>query len=333
MSHQRTETARRNFLTTTIASAVGLAISARARAAPEYPNKPLKILVGYAPGGTPDTIARILAEKLQGALGQPVVVDNRPGAGGTLAAGAVARSPADGYTLLVADVGELAIAPYTFKGLTYDTQKDFGPISMAGITPMFIVANAKTTGIKSIQELIAQAKSKPGQFDYGSAGIGSVHQIAMESFKKSAGIDIRHVPYKGSGQSVPALVAGDVPLLMTALPAVGGFVSSGQVRLLASTASKRFPETPDVPAISELFPGYDFPSQVGLLAPVGTPPDVIAKLSTLVAAVLNTEEIRDRFTKFGSVPSWSTPAEYTEGLRQSLKKYGEAVKSAGLETN
>jgi tripartite-type tricarboxylate transporter receptor subunit TctC len=325
--------AARKLLNIAMVTALSLTAGLAAGAGLDYPNKPVRVLVGYAPGGTPDTIARILSEKLQGVLHQAFVVDNHAGAGGTLAANLASKSPADGYTLLVADVGELCIAPYLFKTLGYDTLKDLAPISLAGITPMFIVASAKTTNIQSIQDLIAQAKARPGMIDYGSAGIGSVHQIAMESFARSAGISVRHVPYKGSGQSVPALVAGDVPVLMTALPAVGGFVASGQVRLLASTSEKRFSETPNVPAISELFPGYAFPSEVGLLAPAGTPPDIVAKLSAAVAQVLNTQESRDRFTKFGSEPAWNTPAEYAEVLKRNLSKYGDAVRSAGIEAN
>lgn len=304
-----------------------------AYAAPDYPNRPVKVLVGYAPGGTPDIIARTLGEKLGGLLGQSFVIDNRPGAGGTLATRQLANSSPDGYTLLVADIGQLAIAPYLFKSVGYDSVKDFAPISLAGITPMFIAANAKTTSLKTIQDLISQAKKEPGSINYGSSGVGSIHQIAMEVFKSEANINLTHIPYKGSGQSVPALLAGQVPVLMTALPTVGPYATTGQVNLLAVTSAKRFPGTPNVPALSELFPGYDFPSEVGVLAPAGTPPEILDKLSKAIATALDTKEMRDRFEILGSIPVWSTPEEYAKNIRENLKKYEAAVKLSGVDPN
>ncbi|MGB3288981.1 MAG: tripartite tricarboxylate transporter substrate binding protein [Burkholderiaceae bacterium] len=304
-----------------------------AQAASDYPNRPVKVLVGYAPGGTPDIIARTLGEKLGGLLKQSFVIDNRPGAGGTLATRQLANSSPDGYTLLVADIGQLAIAPHLLKSVGYDPVKDFAPISLAGITPMFIAANAKTTTLKTIQDLISQAKKDPGAINYGSSGVGSIHQIAMEVFKSEAHINLTHVPYKGSGQSVPALLAGQVPVLMTALPTVGPYAATGQVNLLAVTSAKRFPGTPDVPALSELFPGYDFPSEVGLLAPAGTPPEILEKLSKAVAKALDTKEMRDRFSSLGSIPVWSTPQEYAKNIRENLKKYETAVKLSGVTPN
>jgi len=296
-----------------------------------YPNRPVKILVGYAPGGTPDIIARTLAEKLGGELRQSFVVENRPGAGGTLATGLVAQSPADGYTLLVADIGQLAIAPYLFKKLPYDPIKSFAPVSLVGITPMFIAANAKTTSMKTIGDLILQAKQHPGSINYGSSGIGSIHQIAMEVFTAKVGIKLTHVPYKGSGQSVPALLAGEVPVIMTALPTVGPYAANGKVNLLAVTSAKRYPDTPDVPSISELVPGYDYPSEVGVLAPAGTPPAVLTTLSEAIHKALDTAAIRERFKVLGSIPAWSTPDGYAKNIRHNLEKYGEAVKMAHIE--
>ncbi len=304
-----------------------------AQAASDYPNRPVRVFVGYAPGGTPDIIARTIGEKLAEALGQSFVVENRPGAGGTLATRQLAKAEPDGYTLLVADIGQLAIAPYLFKSVGYDPIKDFSPVSLVGITPMFIAANAKTTGLKTIQDLITQAKKEPGQINYGSSGVGSIHQIAMEVFKSDSGINLTHVPYKGSGQSVPALLAGEVPVLMTALPTVGPYANTGQVNLLAVTSEKRFPGTPNVPALSEIFPGYDFPSEVGVLAPAGTPPAILKTLSEAIAKVLDTQAMRDRFEVLGSIPVWSTPEEYAKNISHNLEKYGAAVKLSGVEPN
>lgn len=309
------------------------ALAASVSAATDYPNKPVRILVGYAPGGTPDIIARTIAEKLGTELGQSFFVENRPGAGGTLATSLAAQSAPDGYTLLIADIGQLAIAPYLFKRLSYDPVKSFAPVSLAGITPMFIAANAKTTTFKSVQDLISQAKQNPGSINYGSSGIGSIHQIAMEVFMAQAGFKLTHVPYKGSGQSVPALIGGEVPVLMTALPTVGPYAANGQVRLLAVTSQQRYADTPDVPSISELVPGYDFPSEVGVLAPAGTPQPILTSLSNAIHEVLDTDEMRERFKTLGSVPVWSTPEEYAENIRRNLTKYGNAMKLTHIEAN
>lgn len=319
-----------------IAIGIAVALSALcngAHAANDYPNKPVRVIVGYAPGGTPDIIARTLAERLGAELGQSFIVENRPGAGGTLATSLAAQSPADGYTLLVADIGQLAIAPYLFKKLNYDPIRSFAPVSLAGITPMFIATNAKTSTIKTIQELIAQAKQHPGSMNYGSSGIGSIHQIAMEVFMAGAGFKLTHVPYKGSGQSVPALIGGEVPVLMTALPTVGPYAANGQVRLLAVTSAQRYPDTPDVPSIAEIVPGYDFPSEVGVLAPAGTPKQILATLSQAIHKALDTDAMRERFKTLGSIPAWSSPEEYAENIRKNLEKYGEAVKLAHIEAN
>lgn len=304
-----------------------------AHAATDYPERPVRLLVGYAAGGTPDIIARTIGEKLGGLLGQSFVVDNRPGAGGTLATRQLANSTPDGYTLMVADIGQLAIAPFLIKSVGYDPVKSFAPVSLAGITPMFIAANAKTTTFKTIKDLIGQAKKDPGAINYGSSGVGSIHQIAMEVFKSEAAINLMHIPYKGSGQSVPALLAGQVPVLMTALPTVGPYATTGQVNLLAVTSAKRFPGTPDVPALAEFFPGYDFPSEVGVLAPAGTPPEVLNKLSKAIAKALDTNETRDRFATLGSIPVWSTPDEYAANIRENLKKYEAAVKLSGVNVD
>lgn len=301
--------------------------------ASEYPSKPVRVLVGYAPGGTPDIIARALADKLGAELGQSFIVENKPGAGGTLATSAVANASADGYTLLVADIGQLAIAPYLFKKLNYDPIKSFAPVSLAGITPMFIATNAKTTNIKTIHDLVEQAKAHPGDINYGSSGVGSIHQIAMEVFLAKADLNMTHVPYKGSGQSVPAMLGGEVPVLMTALPTVGPHAANGHVNLLAVTSAQRYPDTPDVPSISELVPGYDFPSEVGVLAPAGTPQSVLTILSKAIHKSLDTDAMRERFKVLGSIPAWNTPEEYAQNIRTNLEKYAEAVKTARIEPN
>ena len=218
--------------------------------AQEYPNRPVKLMVPYAAGGAPDVLARLIAQRLSETLGQSFVVENRAGAGGIAACEAVAKASADGYTLLVPDVPQLAINPYLFAKLSYDPVKDFAPVSIIAMTPMFIVVSPSLNA-DTLPALIALAKSKPGQLTYASAGIGSLHHIAMESLKVAVAMDLVHVPYKGTGQSVPAFVAGDVAVLVSTLAAVEPFVKSGKAKLLAGTPAKRTSRTPDVPSVSE----------------------------------------------------------------------------------
>jgi tripartite-type tricarboxylate transporter receptor subunit TctC len=297
-----------------------------------YPNKPVKLLVGAVPGGAPDIIARMLGEKLAQSLGQPFIVENKPGAGGTVVPGQVAKSAPDGYTLLVADIGQLVIAPHMQADVKYDPVKDFTPIGLVAITPLFIVSNAKSS-IKTLSDLISQAKANPGVINYGSSGIGSIHHIAMEVFKAGTGTNIVHVPFKGSGQSVPALVGGEVPIGVATLPTVGSFVQSGMVNLLAATSAQRFPDAPDVPAISEIIKGYDYASEIGFVAPAGTPRDVVMKLSAAIKTALDAPEIRAKFKVLGSVPAWTSPDDYAQNIRVNFRKYGEAVKSSGARAN
>ena len=204
----------------------------------DYPNKAVKIIVPYATGGLPDTMARLIGQRLNETLGQQFLVDNRGGAGGISGTDAVAKSAPDGYTLVVADVGQLAINPFLYKKLPYDSIKDFAPIGLAGTSPLYIVIHPSVPA-NTLQELIALVKSKPGQFNYGSAGTGSIHHLTMESFKAALGLEITHIPYKGSGQSVPALLGGQVNMLPTALPSMAVHVKNGKVKLLAITTLKR----------------------------------------------------------------------------------------------
>lgn len=297
-----------------------------------YPTRPIKIVVGMAPGGAPDIIARTLGETMTRELGQAIVVENRPGAGGTISSRQVARAPADGYTLLMAEIPQLAMAPWLFKTVGYDLEKDFAPIGTVAITPLFIAANAKATaGIDSIQTFIERAKQSPASIHYSSSGIGSLHHVAMEVFIKQSDIALTHVPYKGSGQAVPALVAGEVPVGMTALPAVGPYVASGEIKLLATTSAQRFSSTPEIPALSELFPGYEFPSELGLLAPSGTPQEAIDKISRALKVALESPEIQARLQTLGSIPSWSSPQACGEKLRSSVDRYKDAVKLTGIQ--
>ena len=299
-----------------------------------YPNRPIKILVGYVPGATgPDFSARTIAPKLSQLLGQPVVVENRPGAGGTVATAAVVHSPPDGYTLLLGETGQLEIAPYLYKDLPYKTLTDLTPIGMmtdgAGIV---IIANTKTTKIRSIEDLIREAKANPGKLSYGSAGIGSIHHLVMETFKDGVGIDIVHIPYKGGGQALPAFLAGDVPILVAAYQTVAPHVQAGSAVVLAVTGGKRLPALPNVPSLSEVIKGYSMESQLGLLGPANMPTDVVRKLSAALKATLESPDVRETLSAGGTRPiRWTSPEEYGEVIRDNLKKFERAVRLANVK--
>lgn len=299
-------------------------------AAQDYPNRPVKLIVPYAAGGAPDVLARLLGQRLGESMGQQFVIENRPGAGGIAASEAVARAPADGYTLLVPDIPQLAINPFLFTKLPYDPVKDFSPISIIAMTPMFIVVQP-SLNVDSLPALIALAKAKPGQLSYGSAGIGSLHHIVMESLKVATGTDILHVPYKGTGQSVPAFIAGDVAVLVSTLAAVEPFVRAGKAKLLAGTPAKRTSRTPDVPAIAEFIAGFNFAGEIGVVAPAGTPAAIVAKLAAEIQKATRHPDVVKRLGDLGAIPVGSTPEAYAESLRGSLEVFAKAVRVSGLK--
>ena len=225
--------------------------------AQDYPTRPVKIIVGNPAGGGPDIIARAYAQKLGEILGQPFVVENRPGAGATTATAQLARMPADGYNLLAGETGQLFVAPYVYTNIQYDTVKDFTPISMVATTAVLLVSNP-SSGIKSIPDLIREAKARPGKLDFGTSGVGSIHHISMATLMEDSGINLVHIPYKGSGQSVASILAGDVPLLATSAPAAGQQIVAGKLIPLGVTTSFRLPGYPNIPPIGEFLKGFDF---------------------------------------------------------------------------
>ena len=294
-----------------------------------YPNRPVKVIVGYVPGGGPDVAARILAKPLTEILKQPFVVENRPGAGATTATAFVAKSAPDGYTLLLGETGQLVIAPFIYKQVGYDPEKDLTPISLFRHAPLLLVANPKFPA-KTIQELIREAKANPGKFDVGSSGIGSLHHIAIEAFKAGAGVDIKHVPYKGSGQSLTAAIAGEVPLLVTSLTAALPQINAGKLNLLAVTTAERIPPFPNVPSISEFVKDYDFASESGLLGPAGLPQDVVARLSAGVKQAVSGSDMREEAKNSQTILNFSTPEEYAENIRRNLRRYERAIKAGKI---
>lgn len=295
-----------------------------------YPNRPIRFIVPYSAGGLPDTVARVYAQRLGDRLGQPVVVENRPGANGVVAAQALATAPRDGYTFLVTDGSMFSINPALYKNLGYDYKRDFMPVALAARAPLYLAVNASVPA-KTLQEFIALAKARPGTLNYGSSGIGSTHHLTMEALKSSLGLQLTHVPFKGSGQSVPALIGAQVDVLFAALPSLSGFVSGGQVRLLASNAAQRSALEPNVPAIAEIIPGFDFAPLVGVLAATGTPPAAIARLSAEIAAVSRLPELVQTLNKAGIEPIGAGPADYDKAVLAENERLAKAIAVAGIK--
>ena len=314
----------------TVIAALALACAAHAQ---NYPSHPIRIIVPYAPGGLPDTMTRLVGGKLADSLGQPIVVENMGGAGGINGVAEVVKSAPDGYTLLVADVGQVAINPHLFSRLPYQPLKDLAPVSLIGTSPLYLVAHPSVPA-NTLKELVALAKKEPGKLNYGSSGIGSIHHLATEALKSGFGIDIVHVPYKGTGQSVPALLGGQVALLYSALPSIAGHLKDGKVKMLAISTAKRSPQTPDVPTVAESgIPGYDFVAEIGLLAPANTPRDVIQRLAGEVAKVVKQPDVVKRFTELGIDAVGSTPADYAALNKTEYEKYGKLVKQTGAKVD
>ncbi len=309
-------------------AALGAAFATSAVHAQAYPVKPVRMLVGYSPGGLPDTVARIVAQRLGDRWGQQVVVENRPSANAVVAADAVAKAAPDGYLLLVTDSSTTAINPFIYAKLPYQP-KDLLPVSLIARAPLFLAAN-DTIPVKTFQEFVALAKAQPGKLSYGSSGIGSTHHLAMESLKASLGLFIVHVPYRGTGQSVPALIAGQVPVVFSAYPSLASYVRAGQVKLLAVNSLERSKLAPDVPTIAELaIPGFDFAPTIGVLAPAGTPAEVVNKLSTDIAQVVRIPEVVQQMSNLGIEAVGGSAAEYAAQLKGDAERYQVAVKRSG----
>jgi len=301
--------------------------------ATNYPAKAVRVVVPYAPGGFPDTVARIIGQRLAETLGQQFVVENRGGAGGIAGTEAVAKASPDGYTLLMADVGQIAINPAIYSKLPYDSIRDFTPISMVATSPLFIVVH-ESVPVKTFPELVALAKSKPGSLTYGSSGTGSIHHMTMEAMKTALHLDIVHVPYKGSGQSVPALIGGQVSMSVAALPSLTAQIKAGRVRLLAINTAKRSSQAPEVPTIAEMgAPGFDYPSKIGLLGPAGVPRAIVQKLHDAIVKAVNHPDTLKRFAGLGVDAVGGTPEAYAADNVADIERYSKLAKAAGVKAD
>ena len=321
---------RRLIVLATAVATAGAILPVLANAQAAYPNRPIKFVVPYSPGGLPDTVARIFAQRLGDRLGQSVVVDNRPGANGVVAAQALATAPKDGYTFLVTDGSMFSINPALYKNLGYDYKRDFMPVSLAARAPLYMAVHPKVP-VNTLQEFIALAKARPGTLNYGSSGIGSTHHLTMEAMKSSLGLQLTHVPFKGTGQSVPALIGGQVDVLFSALPSLAGFVKAGQVKLLATNAAQRSRQEPDVPAIAEIIQGFDFAPIVGVLAATGTPVSAIDRISAEMAKVAKMPEVIETLIKAGVEPIGGGPADYNKAVLGENERLAKAIAGAGIK--
>ncbi len=321
---------RRVFLgTATLLSACSI-FGSEAWAQDRYPNRPIKFVVPYAAGGLPDTVARIFAQRLGDRIGQPVVVDNKPGANGVVAAQTLASSPKDGYTFLVTDGSMFSINPAIYKKLGYTYKEDFLPVSLAARGPLYLAVHPKVPA-NTFQEFVALAKSKPGGLNYGSSGVGSTHHLTMEALKAALHIELTHIPFKGTGQSVPALVGGEIEVLFSALPSLSGFVKSGQVKLLAVNSAKRTVQEPNTPAISETVPNFDFAPIVGILAYRGTPASAINRIAAEMAQVAKMPELISTLNNAGVEVIGSGPAEYNKAVLSENARFAKAIAAAGIK--
>jgi tripartite-type tricarboxylate transporter receptor subunit TctC len=311
-------------------AALCAAHAAFAQGAKSYPDKPVRVVVGYSPGGLPDTIARLIGQKLAERWGQQFIVENKPGANGILGAEFVAKAAPDGYTLLMTDNSTHAIIPFLFAKLPYDADRDLIPVSLTARAPLFLAVHPSVKA-DSFKELIALVKAAPGKYSYGSSGIGSTHHLCMAYLAASLNLDMVHVPYKGTGQSVPALVGGQVPMVLSGYPTLAAHAKDGRVKLLAINSLKRSELAPDVPAIAETIPGFDFAPTFGLFAPNGTPRDIIVKIGADVAQVVKLPDVVDRMKNLGIDPLGVSGEDWAPMLKADAERYSKAVKISGAK--
>jgi tripartite-type tricarboxylate transporter receptor subunit TctC len=296
----------------------------------DYPARPVRIVVPYAAGGGTDALARFLSRGLEQRLGQPFIIENRPGQGTAVAAAYVARAAPDGYTLLVATSSTLAFNPAVYKNLSYDPATDFSPISLVAAVPFVLVVNPSLP-VKSVAELVALAKSKPGELSYGSGGTGAAHHVYMELLKSMTGIDIKHIPYRGGGPALGDVVAGHVPMMFGDIGQVTGLVREGRVRALGVTVGKRVETLPNVPTLVEAgLAGYEANSWQSVVAPAKLPRPVVAALNGALTDFLTEPATKEHFLELGMQPLSSTPEEFAGYLRAEIAKWGAVIKAAGV---
>ncbi|AOY96820.1 MFS transporter [Cupriavidus sp. USMAA2-4] len=324
--------ARRALLVSTLAACAGLLLAPAPAAASDYPNKPIRLVVPYPPGGATDVIGRTLAQQLTTALGQQVVVDNRAGAAGNIGAELVAKSPADGYTLLMGALTSHAINAALYKSrVPYDLEKSFAPVAIVGTVPLVFVVNPSVKA-NTLAQLVELAKAKPGSLTFGSAGNGSPQHLAGELFKRMTGADMLHVPYKGSGPAMTDLMGGQVLSMVETVPAAQSFIKSGKIRALAVTSGERVSTLPDVPTAAEAgLKDFEVSSMFGIVAPAGTPAPVINRLSADLKKILAEPEVKAALLKQGAIAAWTTPAQAGSRIKAEMTRWSAVIRDAGVK--
>lgn len=333
LTNRHTFKTRRATLSVMAATAlVALGATGAAQAQSDYPNKPVRLVIPYAPGGATDVIGRVLAKQLSESLGQQFVVDNRAGAGGSLGAGQVAKSTADGYTLLMGAFTSHTINAALTPAVTpFDIHKSFSHISVVGTVPLVFVVNPNVPA-KSVKELVALAKEKPGSVTFASAGNGSPQHLAIEMFKRQAQVDVVHVPYKGSGPALADLLGGQVNAMIDTVPAAQSQIKAGKLRALATTTKERVPSIPDVPTVVEAgLPEMQVSSMFALSAPAGTPAAVVQKINAALKVILSKQDVKDSMLAQGTIATYGTPDESTKIINAEYAKWAKLIKDSNIK--
>jgi len=307
---------------------IGVLTASGAQAQAPYPNQSIKFLVQAAAGGLPDTVARIVARRLQEQLGQSVVVENRPGANGGVAAATLTTAPADGYTFMVTDGSVVSINPVIYSKLPYNPE-DLMPVALLARAPLFLAAHPQVP-VRTMPEFIAYAKANPGKLNYGSSGVGSTHHLSMEAIKAALKLQMTHVPFKGTGESVPALLGGHVDVAFSAYPSLSGAIETKRVTLLANNAAQRSSQAPDIPPVADYVPGFDFAPIIGLLARSGTPQAIIRQIAAEAVALVKEPDMVRQFAVAGIEPVGVGPEEYGRALKDEVKRVVDVVRVAGI---
>lgn len=306
-------------------------VAPQAASAQAWPTKPIRLVVPYTAGGSSDFVARVMAQKLTEALGQPVTVDNKPGVAGIIGTDIVAKSPPDGYTLSLVGMTTLAANPSLYKALPYDPVKDFAPISVAIVSPLVLVVHPSVPA-NNVKELIAYAKANPGKVNFGSAGVGNTLHLAGELFKSSAGIDIVHVPYKGASAALNDLLGGRIQMMIDLVQTPLPHIQAGKLRALGVTSTTRVPMLPDVPTIAEAgLPGFSFATWIGIAAPAGTPKAIVDRIHDEMVKILAMPDVKEAFAKQGMVPAPSaSPEAFAQQVKSEKERIATLVKNAGI---
>ena len=306
------------------------ATAARAQSA-DYPNRPIKMIVGFAAGGGTDVVARIMAQKMPEILHQSIVVENRTGASGMIAAQDVARADADGYTLMMGSQTTFAVAPHLYRKVTIDPEKDFAGVALTGASPLVLVVNP-SFGANSVGDVIAMAKADRGKINFGTGGLGTTPHMTAELFQHDAGIKLVHVAYRGEAGAINDLLAGQIPLMFANLSAVMGNIKAGTLRALAVTGAKRSPSAPEIPTVAEAaLPGFAAETWFGIVAPAGTPKDIRAKLNAAAREALDRDDTRERFAELGMTTGTNSPDELDAYIKSEIAKWSRVIKDADIQ--